>query len=86
MTKFVGHLTTVLRHRHMVMRHCLKAGLIRRGLLHDLSKFSPTEFIPGVIYFQGNRSPNEREREVSGYSKVIIINNAAFIFTLIWKE
>lgn len=69
MNKFAGHLTTVLKHRHMVMRHCIKAGLIRRGLLHDLSKFSPTEFIPGVIYFQGNRSPNEREREVSGYSK-----------------
>lgn len=69
MNKFAGHLTTVLKHRHMVMRHCIKAGLIRRGLLHDLSKFSPTEFIPGVIYFQGNRSPNEREREVNGYSK-----------------
>lgn len=69
MNKFTGHLTTVLRHRHMVMRHCIKAGLIRRGLLHDLSKFSPTEFIPGVLYFQGNRSPNEKEREVSGSSK-----------------
>ncbi len=69
MNKFTGHLTTVLRHRHMVMRHCLKAGLIRRGLLHDLSKFSPTEFIPGVKYFQGTRSPNEMERETNGYSK-----------------
>ena len=69
MNKFTGHLTTVLRHRHMVMRHCLKAGLIWRGLLHDLSKFSPTEFIPGVKYFQGTRSPNEMERETNGYSK-----------------
>ena len=66
---FFGHLTTVLRHRHMVMYHCFKAGIISRGLLHDLSKFSPSEFIPGVIYFQGTRSPNEREREVKGYSK-----------------
>ncbi len=69
MNRFTGHLTTVLRHRHMVMLHCMKAGLLRRGLLHDLSKFSPTEFIPGVLYFQGNRSPNEKEREISGYSK-----------------
>lgn len=66
---FFGHLGTVLRHRHKVMEHCFKAGIIRRGLLHDLSKFSPTEFIPGVLYFQGNRSPNEKEREISGYSK-----------------
>lgn len=66
---FFGHLSTVLRHRHMVMLHCFKAGIIKRGLLHDISKFSPTEFIPGVIYFQGSRSPNEREREVKGASR-----------------
>ena len=66
---FFGHLGTVMRHRHMVMIHCFKAGIIKRGLLHDLSKFSPTEFFSGVKYYQGMRSPNEREREVSGYSK-----------------
>ena len=66
---FFGHLSTVTRHRHMVMVHCFKAGIIKRGLLHDLSKFSPTEFIPGVLYYQGSRSPNEKEREVTGYSR-----------------
>ena len=66
---FIGHLRTITRHRHMVMLHCFKAGIFRRGLTHDLSKFSPTEFIPGVLYFQGTRSPNEREREVLGYSR-----------------
>lgn len=64
-----GHLRTVLHHRHMVMYHCFRAGIVSRGLLHDLSKFSPAEFIPGVMYFQGTRSPNEQEREVNGYSK-----------------
>lgn len=54
------------------MIHCFKAGIFWHGLTHDLSKFSPTEFIPGVLYFQGNRSPNEREREVNGYSKAWI--------------
>lgn len=66
---FFGHLNTVLKHRHMVMRHCFKAGIFKRGLFHDLSKFSPAEFFPGVKYYQGNRSPNEREREADGYSK-----------------
>ena len=65
---FFGHLRTVNSHRHMVMLHCFKAGIFRRGLLHDLSKYSPTEFIPGVLYFQGSRSPNERERELKGAS------------------
>jgi hypothetical protein len=51
------------------MIHCFRAGIIKRGLLHDLSKFSPAEFLCGVEYYQGMRSPNEREREVRGYSK-----------------
>ena len=66
---FIGHFMTVHNHRLMVMKHCFRVGLYRQGLMHDLSKFSPAEFIPGVLYFQGNRSPNEREREVDGYSK-----------------
>ena len=67
--KFIGHTRTVLGHRHKVMIHCFKAGIPVRGLLHDLSKFSPTEFIPGVMCYQGDRSPNEKERELYGYSK-----------------
>ena len=66
---FKGHLRTVNQHRKQVLIHCIKAGIPIRGLLHDLSKYSPTEFIPGVRYYQGDRSPNEKEREVDGYSK-----------------
>ena len=65
----LGHLGTVSRHRALVMKHCFLAGIPFRGLVHDLSKFSPTEFIPGALYYEeGKRSPNEREREVRGYS------------------
>ncbi|MCR4796796.1 MULTISPECIES: DUF5662 family protein [Ruminococcus] len=66
---FIGHFKTVQQHRHQVFINCVKAGIPWRGFVHDLSKFSPTEFIPGVMYFQGNRSPNEREREVYGCSR-----------------
>lgn len=65
---FLGHFRTVTRHRHKVMEHCFKAGIPWQGLRHDLSKFSPTEFWAGVKYWQGTRSPNERERELYGYS------------------
>ena len=65
---FFGHLRTINRHRHKVIAHCAKAGILWQGLRHDLSKYSPTEFIPGVKYFQGTRSPNEAERELNGYS------------------
>ncbi len=50
------------------MLHCFKAGIFGRGLLHDLSKYSPTEFLAGIKYYQGTRSPNEAERESVGYS------------------
>ena len=66
---FKGHLYTVNSHKLMVMKHCFKVGLYKQGLLHDLSKYSPAEFIPGVIYFQGDRSPNNAQREAEGCSK-----------------
>lgn len=65
---FCGHLSTVNRHRYMVLRHCVRAGIPLQGLLHDLSKYSPTEFLRGVMFFQGTRSPNEGEREDYGFS------------------
>lgn len=68
MRKFFGHLNTIMRHRRKVICHCAKAGILWRGLLHDLSKYSPTEFIPGVRHFIGTRSPNEGERALKGYS------------------
>ena len=65
----IKHFRTITNHRHKVIAHCFKAGIPLRGLLHDLSKYSPTEFIPGAKYYFGNRSPNEGERESYGYSK-----------------
>ena len=52
----------------MVRRYCFRAGLIRQGLTHDLSKYSPAEFLSGVKYFQGTRSPNAEERDLTGVS------------------
>lgn len=62
------HFRTITKHRHKVIAHCFRAGIGFQGLFHDLSKYSPTEFVPGVKYYQGTRSPNERERELFGYS------------------
>ena len=66
--KFKGHLKTINAHKLMVMKHCFRCGLYRQGLLHDLSKYTPSEFIPGVKYFQGDRSPNNAQREAEGCS------------------
>jgi len=69
MGSVVKHFITITRHRHQVIRHCYKAGILWQGLLHDLSKYSPKEFFVGAKYYQGDRSPNEAEREAYGYSK-----------------
>lgn len=63
-----GHFKTITKHRHAVIAHSKKAGILWQGLRHDLSKYSPTEFIPGARYYLGTRSPNEQERVEIGYS------------------
>ena len=70
MHNFNGHLHTVNAHRRLVRKYCFKLGIYRQGLMHDLSKYSPSEFIPGVKYYQdGHRSPNNAQREDEGVSK-----------------
>ena len=67
---FNGHLHTVNSHRRLARKYCFKLGLYRQGMMHDLSKYSPSEFIPGVKYYQdGHRSPNNAQREDEGVSK-----------------
>ena len=63
------HFMTITRHKILVMDGCFRVGLIRQGLLHDLSKYSPTEFRVGARYYQGNKSPNAAERAEKGYSE-----------------
>lgn len=66
--KIIGHFKTITRHRHTVIAHSRLAGVLFQGLRHDLSKYSPTEFIPGARFYCGDRSPNEEERALYGYS------------------
>ena len=66
--KIWRHFCTITHHKYLVMKNCFKVGLYRQGLLHDMSKYSPAEFLVGCRYFQGNRSPNNAEREAKGYS------------------
>jgi len=62
------HFKTINHHKAMVMEYCFKVGLYKQGLLHDLSKYSPTEFLSGVKYYQGFRSPNNAQKEAEGMS------------------
>ena len=66
--KALQHFKTITYHKYLVMKGCFAVGLYRQGICHDLSKYSWTEFRVGAKYYQGNRSPNNAEREDIGYS------------------
>ena len=62
------HFKTITYHKWLVLKGCFAVGLYKQGVCHDLSKYMPSEFLVGAKYFQGNRSPNNAEREAIGYS------------------
>lgn len=67
--KFFRHLHLVNRHRFLVFKLSIKAGIPFRGFIHDLSKYSPIEFFESVKYFNGQRSPISFAKKENGYSK-----------------
>ena len=66
--KYWKHFKTITKHRHKVMWLCFRIRLYKQGLLHDLSKYSPIEFLTSAKYYQGTRSPIDAEKEDKGYS------------------
>lgn len=66
----VKHFCVITHHKWVVLKLCIMAGIPIRGIFHDLSKYTPVEFINSVKYFaQGKRSPISVEKETIGYSK-----------------
>lgn len=65
----VKHFILITKHRWIVFKLCCKLHEPWRGLVHDLSKYSPTEFWEGVKYYQGTYSPIVECKKANGYSK-----------------
>lgn len=67
--KIKGHWKTINDHKILVMKHCFQVGLYRQGLMHDLSKYMPSELLMGFMYYDdGKGSPNNGERKDKTYS------------------
>lgn len=62
------HLRKIQTHRKWVRHYCFSVKLYKQGLLHDLSKYSPTEFWESVKYYQGTSSPIDAAKKDKGYS------------------
>ena len=69
LVKTFKHFHLVNKHRWFVFVYSVKAGIPFRGLVHDLSKYSPTEFFESAKYFNGKRSPIYYAKIDKGYSK-----------------
>ena len=62
------HFKTILTHKYYVGKYCFKCGLYYQGIVHDLSKFSFTEFLESIKYYTGTKSPIDKAKEEKGYS------------------
>lgn len=60
MSKYLSYLKYVLRHKWFVFQECRKLGITWKGIVHDLSKFLPSEFFAYAEYFHGKYPMDEK--------------------------
>lgn len=66
--KICLHTKTILTHKKEVFKLACISGIPVQGFFHDMSKFSPDEFIESVRFCNGTRSPIKNCRDVNGVS------------------
>lgn len=78
MTKHLKYLSYVIRHKWFVFLAACRLGVPLLGLVHDLSKFSPDEWIPYTNFFYGDGAKPRRDK--TGYYKPTDTGDQAFDF------
>ena len=51
MRRYLEYFKYIIRHKWLVLLECMDLGIEIRGILHDISKFRPSEFIPYAKHF-----------------------------------
>ena len=51
--KYIKYFKTICIHKWYVFIECVKEGIVWQGITHDMSKFSPSEFIAYAKYYNG---------------------------------
>jgi hypothetical protein len=72
---YINYIHYVLKHKWFVFWACYRNGLIWRGLLHDMSKLTPREFIPYARMFYSDMKPL---RDKTGYCDPYKADNLPF--------
>lgn len=80
MKRYVHYLWSVLRHKWFVLLQCCKFGIPWRGVVHDWSKFLPSEFFPYARYFYTSDGLLKDIKNETGYYKPTDTGDAAFEF------
>ncbi len=65
--KYIKYLSYLLRHKWYVAKECFKLGLYWRGIVHDIDKFMPDEFIPYANHFFSNNRDIHYGRDRYGH-------------------
>lgn len=78
MKPHLKYLAYVLRHKWFVFLAAWRLGVPWLGLVHDLSKFRPSEWRPYVAFFHGKKA--KPRRDSTGYYKPTDTGDAAFDF------
>lgn len=75
---YLRYLRYLLRHKWFVFVECCRFYMPVVGLLHDMSKFRPSELIPYARHFYGNGGDIRRGRDKTGYYKAGDTGDEAF--------
>lgn len=79
--KHLKYLSYVLRHKWFVFIECCKLGIPWLGIIHDWSKFRPSEWFPYAEHFYGTNKKGIKEgRDKTGYYKPYDTGDQAFDF------
>lgn len=79
--KYFRYSSYVIRHKWFVFVECYKLGIPWLGIVYDISKFLPSEFIPYVNYFYGKKDEDiKKGRDSTGYYKPYDTGNVSFDF------
>lgn len=65
-------LKRILIHKFWVAYYCFQVGLYWQGIIHDLSKFSWTEFSRSIKYWDDKISSLTNESNINGYSETFL--------------
>jgi len=78
--KYLKYFWYVVRHKWYVFLECSKRRMFWLGIIHDWSKFRPSEFFPYADHFYGKGKDIKAGRDSTGYYKPTDTGDPAFDF------